>query len=102
VFMLRKEWPKAESFVREALATCAAADATGSASCVVGQVKLGQVLHEEGRDTEALEAVLGGYRDLAKLKMQTNPWFDKARSTLAAIYRTLGDTAEAAEYEQRK
>jgi eukaryotic-like serine/threonine-protein kinase len=102
VYMLRKEWPKAESFVRRALATCAAADAMGTASCVVGEVKLGQVLHEEGRDTEALEAVLGGYRDLAKLKLQANPWFDKARSTLAAIYRKLGDTAEAAEYEPRR
>jgi tetratricopeptide (TPR) repeat protein len=98
VHLLRKEWKEAESFFRQAIDTCKAAQAPDSVHCAVTQVKLGRVLTGEGRDSEAVEHTLAGYQTMVAAKIQSNPWFEEARKDLAAEYRKLGNTTEAARF----
>ena len=89
VALERKDYHKAEAFLRDALARYAAALPPDHQLIGIGRVRLGHVLLREKRFAEAASESQAGYDILTKKSGSSVTWIQTAREDLATEHDSL-------------
>jgi eukaryotic-like serine/threonine-protein kinase len=98
VYLLRKEYRRAEPLYRQAIAMFAETQSPQHLNTGIGRIKLGRALVGQSRYAEAETELLTGYDILTKQTSPSVPWLRAAREDLVKLYTASKQPEKAKKY----